>query len=99
MLRYIKEAIRLNDEGVKVPSRSKPKVKKPLVVPAFFRASLQKNKKALATFDGFSYSHKKEYLEWITEAKRDDTRARRLKTALECLAQGKPRHWKYTDCR
>ena len=98
MLGYIKEAMRLNDEGVKVPSRSKPKVKKPLVVPAFFRAALKKNNKALATFDGFSYSHKKEYVEWLTEAKTEGTRQRRLATTLEWLAQGKSRNWKYANC-
>jgi len=98
MLGYIKEAMRLNDEGVKVPSRSQPKVKKPLVVPAFFLAALKKNNKALATFDGFSYSHKKEYVEWLTEAKTEETRQRRLATTLEWLAQGKSRNWKYANC-
>lgn len=98
LLGYIKEAMRLNDEGVKVPSRSKPKVKIPLVVPSFFRDALNKNKKALATFDGFSYSHKKEYLEWLTEAKTEETRDRRLATTLEWLGQGKSRNWKYANC-
>jgi uncharacterized protein YdeI (YjbR/CyaY-like superfamily) len=98
LLRYIKEAMRLNDHGVKVPSRAKPKVKKPLVVPAFFRGALNKNTKALAAFDSFSYSHKKEYLEWLTEAKTEETRSRRLATTLEWLAQGKSRNWKYANC-
>jgi uncharacterized protein YdeI (YjbR/CyaY-like superfamily) len=98
LLRYIKEAMRLNDEGAKVPSRAKPKVKKPLVVPAFFRHALKKNKKALAAFEGFSYSHKKEYVEWLTEAKTEETRNRRLATTLEWLAQGKSRNWKYMNC-
>jgi uncharacterized protein YdeI (YjbR/CyaY-like superfamily) len=98
LLRYIKEAMRLNEEGVKVPLRSKPKVKKPLVVPAFFRAALKRNKKALVTFEGFSYSHKKEYVEWLTEAKTEETCNRRLATTLEWLAQGKARNWKYANC-
>jgi uncharacterized protein YdeI (YjbR/CyaY-like superfamily) len=61
-------------------------------------AALKKNKKALETFDQFSYSHKKEYVEWLTEAKRDETRAQRLETTIAWLAQGKPRNWKYMNC-
>src|SRR5438034_768187 len=52
----------------------------------------------MTAFENFSYSHKKEYLEWITEAKRDETRQQRLKTAIEWLAKGKPRNWKYMKC-
>ena len=73
-------------------------MRKELVVPADLTAALKKSKQALATFEGFSYSHKKEYVEWITEAKREETRAQRMKTALEWLAQGKPRNWKYANC-
>ena len=97
MLGYIKEAVRLNEEGIKVP-KPKPKAKKELVVPDYFTSALRKNKKALATFDNFTYSHKKEYLEWITEAKREETRTQRLETAVAWLAQGKPRNWKYMNC-
>ena len=97
MLGYIKEAVRLNEEGIKVP-KLKPKAKKELVVPDYFTSALRKNKKALATFDNFTYSHKKEYLEWITEAKREETRTQRLETAVAWLAQGKPRNWKYMNC-
>jgi hypothetical protein len=95
---YIKKAIALNEAGVKkaVPPRSK--VKKELVVPDYFTGALRKNKKALATFEGFSYSHKKEYVEWITEAKREETRANRIATALAWLSQGKARNWKYVGC-
>lgn len=53
---------------------------------------------AAATFQKFSPSHRKEYIQWITEAKRDETRARRPTTALEWLAEGKPRNWKYEKC-
>ena len=98
LLRQIKQAMRLNDEGIKVSSRAKPKARKPLAVPAFFREALKQNKKALAAFDGFSYSHKKEYVEWLTEAKADETRNRRLATTIEWLAQGKSRNWKYMNC-
>ena len=96
--RYIKKAVRLNEEGIKLPPRPRPKVKKELVLPDYFLAALKKNKKALATFERFSYSHKKEYVEWITEAKTDETRQRRMKTAVEWLAEGKARNWKYMSC-
>ena len=93
---YIKEAMRLNENGVKSPSRSQPKVKKPpVVVPADVAAALKKNRKAAATFEQFSESHRREYIEWITEAKTDATRQRRLDTAIEWMAEGKSRNWKY----
>src|SRR5206468_4404598 len=95
---YVKEAARLNEAGIKLPARSKPKEKKELVVPDYLMAALKKNKKALMTFEAFNYSHKKEYVEWITEAKAEDTRKKRLNTALAWMAAGKPRHWKYLKC-
>lgn len=96
---YIKQAMKLNDEGVKSPSRSKPKgPPKPLEVPDDLVRALQGNKKALATFEKFSLSHKREYVEWITEAKTETTRTRRLATTLEWLAEGKARNWKYENC-
>jgi len=97
LLGYIKEAARLNDEGIKVP-KSKPKPRKELVVPNDLTAALKKNKKALSTFEDFSYSHKKEYVEWITEAKRQETRTQRLATAVAWMEEGKARHWKYESC-
>jgi uncharacterized protein YdeI (YjbR/CyaY-like superfamily) len=98
MLGYIKEARRLNDEGVKVAKLKKSSEKKELVVPPYFLAAVKKNKKALGTFDAFPYSHKKEYVEWVTEAKTDETRQRRLATTVEWLAEGKSRNWKYERC-
>ena len=91
---YVKKAMKLNDQGVKAPKRP-AKPKKPLVVPADFTAALAKNKKALATFEKFSPTHRREYIEWITGAKSDETRQRRMTQALEWMAQGKPRNWKY----
>jgi uncharacterized protein YdeI (YjbR/CyaY-like superfamily) len=91
---YIKQALELNEAGVKTP-RSKPKAKPKLVVPDYFLAALKKNKKALATFENFSPSCKWEYIEWITEAKREETRAQRLQTAIKWLTAGKSRNWKY----
>jgi uncharacterized protein YdeI (YjbR/CyaY-like superfamily) len=98
LLGYIKEAVRLNDEGIKAPSRAKPKKKAPLVVPDYFMKELKKNKKALAVFEDFSYTHKKEYTEWITEAKAEETRKRRLETAIQWMMEGKARNWKYMNC-
>ena len=94
---YIKEAVRLNDAGIKKPKPPRPKAKK-RVVPDDLLAALKKNKKALMTFENFSPSHKREYVEWITEAKRDETRQQRLRTTIEWLAAGKPRNWKYMNC-
>lgn len=94
LIEYIKEAVRLNDEGVSVPSKPK-KEKKELEIPVYLLEAVGRNKKALKTFENFSYTNQKEYVEWITEAKSDDTRQKRLKTAVEWLAEGKPRNWKY----
>ena len=64
-------------------------------MPKDLAAALAKNKKAKAAFDGFPPSHQREYLEWITEAKREETRTRRLQTAIAQMAEGKPHNWKY----
>jgi uncharacterized protein YdeI (YjbR/CyaY-like superfamily) len=98
LLGYIKEAMKLNDAGVKSPARTKPKTPRELIVPEDLRIALQKNNKAQATFEKFSPSHKREYIEWITEAKTEATRTRRLETTIEWLAEGKPRNWKYMNC-
>jgi uncharacterized protein YdeI (YjbR/CyaY-like superfamily) len=91
---YFRQAVELNEAGVKTP-RPKPRTKKKVAVPDFFLAALKKNSKALATFENFSPSCKEEYVEWLTEAKREETRIKRLQTAVEWLAAGKSRHWKY----
>jgi len=92
---YIKKAVALNDAGVKVPRVPKRAAPKPLRAPADLAAALKKSQKAQAAFAAFSPSHKREYIEWITEAKSSATRARRLQTALEWMAEGKPKNWKY----
>lgn len=94
---FIKQAKRLNDDGVKLPPKQKnPKAE--LVIPDYFAKVLKKNKAAQKTFEAFSYSHKKEYIGWITEAKTEETRNRRMATAIEWLAEGKSRNWKYEKC-
>jgi len=91
---YIKKAMALNEAGAAVPRKPK-RAAKEVTTPDDLAAALKKNKKALATFEGFSPSQRREYIDWITEAKREATRQRRLEQALEWLAEGKPRHWKY----
>ncbi|MFN6964504.1 MAG: YdeI/OmpD-associated family protein [Pyrinomonadaceae bacterium] len=95
----IKKAVELNEKGVKV-ARPKPSAdaKKELVVPDVLAAALKKNKAAQKTFDAFPYSCKREYIEWITEAKTEPTREKRLATTIEWLAEGKRRNWKYEKC-
>ena len=88
----------LNDAGVKVARTPKnPARARPLRVPADLAAALKKNTRAQTTFDNFSPSHRKEYIEWITGAKTDETRARRLKTAVEQMAEGRSQNWKYEN--
>jgi hypothetical protein len=98
LIKYIKEAKRLNDEGISVEKPKRTAEKKELVIPDYLLAAVKKNKKALIAWDGFSYSHRKEYLEWVTEAKQEETRQRRLVQMVEWLAEGKARNWKYEKC-
>ena len=97
MIQYIKEAASLNEAGVKLPSKP-VKGKKELKIPDYFMKAVEKNKKALKTFENFSYSNKKEYVEWITDAKTEDTRNKRMETAVEWMSEGKIRNWKYLKC-
>ena len=64
-------------------------------MPDYFAAALETNTQALATFQNFSPSNKREYLEWIVEAKTEATRQKRIETALEWMSEGKSRNWKY----
>jgi uncharacterized protein YdeI (YjbR/CyaY-like superfamily) len=94
--RYIRKGMELNENGVKLPRA--PAKKAALTVPGDLSAALKKNKQALIVFEKFAPSHKREYIEWITEAKRDETRTKRLAQAVEWMAEGKPRNWKYMNC-
>ena len=94
LLRYIREAKELNDKGVKLPPRPKTDNKE-LAIPDYLTTALEQNEKAQETFENFSYSHKKEYVQWLTEAKTEDTRNKRLAKAIEQMSEGKSRHWKY----
>lgn len=93
LIQYIREAIELIEKGAKVP-KSKVSPKK-IVVPKDFLALLKKNKVAHSVFLKFSQSNKRDYVEWITDAKTEETRNRRMKTAIEWLQEGKSRNWKY----
>lgn len=98
MIDYIKQAVKLNVDGVKLPSKPKSTAKKELIIPNYFQQILNKHKKALQVFEKFSYSHKKEYIEWITEAKTEATRNKRIDQTIEWLGEGKSRNWKYMNC-
>jgi len=89
---YVKKAAALNEAGVK-PAR-KPKA---VAAPADFLAALKKNTKARKIFEAFPPSHRREYVEWITGAKREETRQRRIATALAWLAEGKSQNWRYEE--
>lgn len=91
---YIREAAKLNDEGVKV-QKTKPVKKAALKIPADLVRALTGNEKAKQFFESLSYSHQKDYVQWITEAKTEVTREKRLNTTMEWLAEGKKRNWKY----
>jgi len=95
MVKYLKEAIQLNEQGITVPKKPATTIKKPLEIPEDFANILAKNKKAKTVFDQFPPSHKKEYIEWIVEAKREETRKKRIDQAIEMLTEGKSRLWKY----
>ncbi len=95
IIAHIKEAMMLNEKGIKLPPRKVTTPKKEIVVPDYFLKQLMKNKKAFTTFENFSPSHKREYVEWITEAKTDETKSRRVETAIEWMSEGKSRNWKY----
>jgi uncharacterized protein YdeI (YjbR/CyaY-like superfamily) len=88
------EAMRLNDEGIKLPSKSKP-AKTEIIVPDYFLKILKENPDAEKAFFNFSYSHKKEYVNWIEGAKREETRQNRLTKAIEYLSEGKGKDWRY----
>ena len=97
LLAHIRKAMQLNEDGVKAPAR-KSAPKPPPEAPADLVAALNKNKAAQATYDAFPPGCKREYVEWIVEAKREETRAKRLAQAVEWMAEGKRRNWKYENC-
>jgi len=95
LIGHVRKAAELNDRGVGPSRKEKPKADRKQTVPTYLMAALRRNKKALATFQGFSDSHRKEYVEWIAEARGEETRKRRLETAVEWMAEGKNRNGRY----
>ena len=94
LVSYVREAIRLNDEGVKL-ARPKKAPQPEVAVPEDLAAALKATPAARKTFQAFAPSHRREYIAWITEAKQPATRAKRLAQAVEWLAEGESRNWKY----
>jgi uncharacterized protein YdeI (YjbR/CyaY-like superfamily) len=92
---YIKEAAHLNEKGIKLPVKPKQTDKKETPIPDYILSAISENPEALKTFQNFSPSNKRDYLEWITEAKTEETRYKRLETAVEWMGEGKIRNWKY----
>ncbi len=95
----IKDAVeRVEQHGSATKGRAKPSPKPEIPMPDDFAAALAGHPKAAAAFDALAPSHRREYLEWITGAKRDATRQTRMAAAIEWLAEGKKRNWKYENC-
>jgi uncharacterized protein YdeI (YjbR/CyaY-like superfamily) len=94
LIQNIKEAMKLNEQGVKL-EKKKPAEVKTLEIPSYFKKALTTDAKAKKTFHSFSPSQQREYIEWIVGAKTKPTREKRIAQALEWLAEGKVRNWKY----
>lgn len=100
LVALIRKAAALNAQGVKAPGPRQTGAPRPRPeVPADLAAALRRNRAAAATFEAFPPGQQREYVEWITGARRDETRQRRLAQAVEWLAEGKPRNWKYMQAR
>ena len=103
MIGWIRQASALIDSGdhTSIMAGRNKLVKEPRPAPKpspEFAAALKKNRKAAVVFEAFSPSCKREYVEWIAEAKRDETRDKRIAQAVEWIAEGKQRNWKYQNC-
>ncbi|SHN32248.1 Uncharacterized conserved protein YdeI, YjbR/CyaY-like superfamily, DUF1801 family [Duganella sacchari] len=95
---YIRQAMKLNDDGVSAPARAKPATPRPLQIPDDLHAALDAVPAARRHFDAFTPGKQREYADWLNEAKTETTRARRREQAVEWIAEGKSRNWKYEKC-
>jgi hypothetical protein len=95
LVRFVRLAAQLNEEGARAPRARRAKPRPPPKVPADLARALARNARAKSYFATLSPSHRREYIEWLTEARQAQTRERRLQTTLQWLSEGKPRHWKY----
>lgn len=93
---FVRKAVSLADAGVKAPRRDA--AGRPAEAPDDLIDALRKNEAAWTTFEAFSPSRRREYVEWVTEAKRAETRTKRIAQAVEWMAEGKKRHWKHDKC-
>jgi len=98
LLACIRLAVEQRDSPASKPKRAKQPVKE-TPVPPDLKKALSANAKAADTFKNFAPSHRREYIDWIQDAKRPETRARRLHTTLQWLAEGKPRNWEFLQQR
>jgi uncharacterized protein YdeI (YjbR/CyaY-like superfamily) len=94
---FVREAIRLNEEGVKPPRGSGPGKGDREDAPLHedFRRALEARPDVQKAYEAMAPGRRREYAEWIAEAKRDPTREKRIATALEWIAEGKGKNWKY----
>jgi len=92
---FIKQAVYINENNIKPAEKKAPKPKAAIEMPADFADLLAGNPKAQAVYEKFSPSNKREYLEWIVDAKSDATRQKRMQTAIEQIEEGKSKNWKY----
>ncbi|MCG2584266.1 YdeI/OmpD-associated family protein [Massilia sp. TS11] len=95
---YLKKAMQLNEQGVSVPARARPASPRPVELPPVLQQALAATPAAAAQFAAFPPSAQRDYAEWISEAKTEATRTRRLTQAIEWIAEGKRRNWKYESC-
>jgi uncharacterized protein YdeI (YjbR/CyaY-like superfamily) len=91
----MKTTDRVRTPTEKAPEKPQADRPKSVRAPADLLAALRNNAAARLGYDALSPSHKREYIEWITEARRDDTRKRRVADAVEWMAEGRIRNWKY----
>jgi uncharacterized protein YdeI (YjbR/CyaY-like superfamily) len=96
LIELTRRSMALIDSGAKVERQRTPKAELP--VPQDLQAAIDGSAAAKATWEAFPPSCKREYVEWVTEAKRDETRTKRLNQTIEQLNEGKRRHWKYENC-
>jgi uncharacterized protein YdeI (YjbR/CyaY-like superfamily) len=96
----LKAVVRRAAEHAQAPARPRPKKppKPELETPLELGAALDSNPAARAAFDAFPPGARRDYVEWVVEARRPETRDKRIAQAVEWLAQGKKRNWKYENC-
>jgi uncharacterized protein YdeI (YjbR/CyaY-like superfamily) len=98
LAKRVKQSMALIDAGEKAPKAAKPAPKAPPKPPDDLLAALRRSAKARKTFEGFSPTNQREYIDWLLDAKRPETREKRLLQAVEWMEEGKARHWKYQNC-